>query len=79
MQEKPNQPQDVPWWYRLSWLLSDWLQKALIGVGWLMLLLVRPGRAIGLLVSEKRNRQPLDGEEEDQNEASREQRGRRDE
>ncbi|KKL28366.1 hypothetical protein LCGC14_2375870 [marine sediment metagenome] len=64
MREKPDQSTSVPWWYKLSWLLSDWLQKVLIGVGWLILLLVRPGRAIGLLVSEKRNRQPLDAEEE---------------
>ena len=68
MREKPDQSEDVSWWYKLSWLLSDWLQKVVIGVGWLMLLLVRPGRALGLFVSEKSSRQSLNTEDTDQEE-----------
>ena len=68
MSQKPDQPSSVPWWYKLSWLLSDWLQKVLIGVGWLLLLLVRPGRALGVFMSENRSQQALESEDEDQEE-----------
>ena len=43
-----EQQQEVPFWYRLSWLLSDWLQKAVNGVGWVMLFVTSPGRALAL-------------------------------
>ena len=62
-QESPDDgDEQVSLLYKLSWVVSDLMQKAVNGLGWLMLLVVRPGRAIGLLVQTREERERLEAE-----------------